>query len=171
MASACLLGLALAVAQPAPVPTVDRAKVLSAAREIIGKARYAGLVTLGLDGHPQARVVDPLPPEPDMTVWVATNPLTRKVQQIEKDARVTLFYFDPSGPGYVTLLARAEVVRDPGEKAKRWKQDWAPFYKDAHRGPDFALIRCTPVRLELSSEAHGLLNDPATWRPIAVEFP
>jgi general stress protein 26 len=156
---------------PAPAPAAERAHVLSAARDLMRTARHASLVTIGLDGHPQARVVDPRPPEPDLTVWVATNPVTRKVREIEKDARVTLFYFDPSGPGYVTLLARASLVDDPREKAARWKAEWAPFYKDAHRGADFVLIRCTPIRLELSSEAHGLVNDPATWRPITLDFP
>ena len=106
-----------------------------------------------------------------MTVWIATNPVTRKVEQIKKDPRVTLFYFDPSGPGYVTLLARAEVVTDPAEKAKRWKEDWAEFYKDKYRGGDYVLIRCRPIRLELVSYAHDILNDPDTWRPVAIEFP
>jgi general stress protein 26 len=169
---ACVLCFAAAAAaQGAPAKVPDRATVLAAAQEIMQKARYAALVTIGLDGHPQARVVDPLSPEPDMTVWIATNPVTRKVEQIKADARVTLFYFDPSGPGYVTLLARAELVSDPAEKARHWKEEWAPFYADKHQGKDFILIRCKPIRLELASYAHGLLNDPATWRPIAVEFP
>jgi hypothetical protein len=33
------------------------------------------------------------------------------------------------------------------------------------------LVKVTPARLEIVSYAHGLLNDPATWRPLAVEFP
>jgi general stress protein 26 len=115
--------------------------------------------------------VDPLPPERDLTVWIATNPVTRKVEQIRTDPRVTLFYFDPSGPGYATLLARAELVSDPAEKARHWKDDWAPFYADKHRGADFILIRCKPFRLELVSYAHGILNDPATWRPTTIELP
>jgi uncharacterized protein (TIGR02246 family) len=93
------------------------------------------------------------------------------VEQIRADPRVTLFYFDPSGPGYVTLLARAELVTDPDEKATRWKEDWASFYADENRGEDYVLIRCSPIRLELASYAHGLMGDPETWRPVTVEFP
>jgi general stress protein 26 len=135
------------------------------------KARYCALVTVGEDGHPQARTVDAFAPDDDMTVWIGTNPVTRKVHEVAKDPRVTLYYFEPSGPGYVTLLGRAVVVRDPAEKAKRWKEDWAPFYKDRNRGDDYVLIRVAPLRLEIVSYGHALLNDPASWRPIAISFP
>lgn len=172
IAAACLLGVATtATTQDTPGRAPDRAKVVAAAVQLMEKARHSALITIGLDGHPQSRIVDPFPPEPDMTVWIATNPVTRKVEQIKKDPRVTLFYFDPSGPGYVTLLARAELVTDPAEKAKHWKEDWAEFYKDKYRGGDYVLIRCRPIRLELVSYAHDILNDPDTWRPVAIEFP
>jgi len=84
---------------------------------------------------------------------------------VKKDPRVTLYYYEPAGPGYVTLQGRAAVVTDPAEKAKRWKEDWAAFYKDRNRGEDYVLIRVAPVRLEIVSYGHGLLNDPASWRP------
>jgi general stress protein 26 len=172
LATACLFRLpGLAATQAPPAPIADRTKVVAAAEQVMQKARYCALVTIGRDGHPQARVVDPLPPERDLTVWIATNPITRKVEQIRTDPRVTLFYFDPSGPGYVTLLARAELVSDSAEKARHWKEDWAPFYADKHRGKDLILIRCKPIRLELVSHGHGLVGDPSTWRPIVIEFP
>ena len=172
VATACLFCFPGVAATPAAPPAApDRAKVLAAAVQLMEKARHSALTTIGLDGHPQSRIVDPFPPEPDMTVWIATNPVTRKVEQIKKDSRITLFYFDPSGPGYVTLLARAELVTDPVEKAKHWKEDWAAFYKDKNRGEDYVLIRCKPFRLELVSYAHDLLNDPGTWRPVTIELP
>jgi general stress protein 26 len=156
--------------EPAP-PAPHRPAILAAARELMGRARYCTLVTVGPEGHPQARIVDPLAPEgDDMTVWIATNPLTRKVDQIRKDPRVTLLYFHSGGPGYVTLLGTAEVVSDAAEKAKRWKEEWAPFYKDKSRGDDYVLLRVKPSRLEIVSEAQGMRSDPQTWRPLSVAF-
>jgi general stress protein 26 len=128
-------------------------------------------VTNAESGYPQARAIDALSPETDMTVWIATNPGTRKVAEVKKDPRVTLYYYEPTGPGYVALQGRATVVADPAEKAKRWKEDWTAFYRDKNRGEDYVLIRVAPVRLEIVSYAHGLLNDAASWRPLAVEFP
>lgn len=172
LATASLLCLpSVAATQPVPVPTPARATIVAAAQEVMRKARFCSLVTLGRDGHPQARIVDPLAPEADLTVWIATNPKTRKIAEIGRDPRVTLLYFDPSGPAYVTVLAKAELVTESAEKARHWKEEWAAFYADKHRGEDFMLIRCKPIRLELVSQGHGLVNDPATWRPITLEFP
>lgn len=168
LALGCASSLAIG-REPQPT-TVERSVVTKAAAELMEKARFCALVTVGVDGHPQARAVDPFAPEADMSVWIATNPITRKVEQIKKDPRVTLFYFDPAGPGYVTLLGTAQLVNDPTEKAKRWKEDWAAFYADKNHGDDYVLIRVEPQRLEIVSYDHGLLNDPKTWRPVAVEF-
>jgi len=154
-----------------PAAAADRAAVLNAAREVAQKARYATFVTIGEDGQPQARIVDALGPDEEFTVWVGTNPVTRKVAEIAKDPRVTVSFFDPSGPAYVTLVGTARLVTDPAEKAKHWKSEWAPFYKNEHRGADFALLAVFPRRLEVVSQGHGLINDPATWRPVSVEFP
>jgi general stress protein 26 len=148
----------------------DRATVLKVAREVMQQARYCDLVTIGEDGQPQARVIDAFAPEADMTVWIATNPLSRKVAQIRKDPRVTLLYFNPSAMAYVTVIGRATLVTDPAEKAKRWKDDWATLYSDRNRGSDYLLVKITPSRLEVSAEGLGIHNDKATWKPVVIDL-
>jgi acid phosphatase (class A) len=173
-AEAAALATSLPAAAPAPartVPAADRGAILKAAREVAQKARYAALVTLGGDGQPQARIVDPLGPDADFAVWIGTNPATRKVAEIAKDSRVTLQFFDATGPAYVTLVGTASVVTDPEVKATHWKDAWAAFYKDHQRGSDFALLKFVPRRLEIVSQAHGLVNDPKDWRPVSLDFP
>ena len=65
-------------AAPARGEDAGRARLLAVAREIMQKARYCALVTNGPDGQPQARVVDPQAPEPDLTVWIGTHPATHR---------------------------------------------------------------------------------------------
>jgi len=164
-----LAGLVLAAALPAGA--ADREAVLKAAREIARKARFATFITIGPEGQPQARIVDALGPDEDFAVWVATNPATRKVAEIAKDPRVTVSFFEPSMPAFVTLIGTATVVTDPSVKGKHWKESWAPFYRNESRGADFALLKFVPRRLEVVSEKDGLVNEPATWRPVTVDFP
>jgi PPOX class probable F420-dependent enzyme len=166
--------LYLSLASPAQNPLTaapERAKLIAAAKEVIEKARYCAFVTIGDDGAPQARVVDPFAPEDEMTIWIATNPVTRKVAQIRKNPQVSLLYFDRASFSYVSVLGKAEVIDDPAEKAKRWKEDWAAFYKDKNRGPDYLLIRVRPRRLEVINPAQGFSGDPQTWRPATLDFP
>ena len=166
-----VLVTATAYLQPVAVAAPTRNQVLSAAREVMQKARYCSLVTIGADGHPQARIVDPLGPDDAFTVWVATNPLTRKVAEVKRDPRVTLICFETGSESYVTVLAQASIVTDPDEKARRWKNEWTPFYSRGAAGDDVTLIRLAPRRLEIVSVARGMAGDPKTWRPLAVEFP
>ncbi len=173
-AEAAALATALPVSTAAPsspLPVAERSAILKAARDVSSKARYATFVTIGPDGQPQARIIDPIGPDAEFAVWVATNPATRKVADLARDPRATLQFFEASLPAYVTLVGTASLVADPEVKALHWKDDWGPFYKDKFRGADFVLLKFVPKRLEIVSQSHGLVNDPKTWRPVSAEFP
>jgi general stress protein 26 len=150
--------------------STDRSQVIAAAREVMTQAHYCTLVTIGEEGQPQARIVDPSEPNQDFVVWLGTKNVTRKVAQLRKDSRATLLYFDRATLSYVTLLGGATLVSDPVEKERHWQAQWAPFYREGPKSPDLLLIRFTPRSLEIVSGRHKLLNDPQTWRPVTVEF-
>jgi len=163
------LGLGLSSSLPAQsVADAHRQRVLTVARQIMSGARFCTFVTLGLDGQPQARVVDPLDPDPNLRVYVATNPRSRKVEEMGKDARVTLLYFDPARSAYVTLIGRAVPV-EGAEKTRHHKKDWESFFP-IEKPEAYALYRIVPSRVEVVSAKDGLSGDPATWRPEIVEI-
>jgi len=149
-------------------PTKSREDLLRAAREVIAGARYAALITKDSTGFPQARAIDPLAPDSAFVVWIGTNPRTRKVNEIRRDRRVALYWFDPTTQGYVTLRGTARLVNDPAEKQRHWKPEWQRFYPDRER--DFLLIAVRPERLEIVSPAHGIAGDSIAWRPPTVRF-
>lgn len=151
-----------------PPKQLTRDQLISAAREIMLSARYCALITLDASGRANARTVDPFPPEADMVVWLATNPRTRKVREIRRNRRVTLYYFDREAQAYVTIFGTARLVNDSAEKAKRWKDEWKAFYPD--RDKSYLLIEVTPERFEVVSVSKGILGDPKTWRPPSVTF-
>ncbi len=154
--------------QPKPAPP-DRAAVVAAAREIIAAQTYCALITLDQGGRPQVRTMNPFPPEEDMTVYVATNTRSRKVEQIRKDPRVALYYADHKNAiGYVQISGRAELVTDPAEIQKRkrayWEQAFEPGLKN------LVLIKVVPERIEVLNYKAGLHNDPVTWQTPSVEL-
>ena len=165
------VGATPAGAQASRRAAPDRTEIIAAAKEVMKAARYATLVTIGELSRPQARIVDPATPEQDLTIWIATNPLTRKVTEIRNDGRVTLLYFNATGGEYVTVLGMAALVSDSSTKIRHWKADWAPFYKSGPRGADYLLIRVKPTRLEVVSPARKIVGDPKTWRPVIVDLP
>ena len=142
--------------------------LIEAAREIMESSHWAALVTLSESGAPRARTMDPFPPDSQFVIWMGTNRLSRKVEEIKKDPRVLVYYQDPRGAGYVTITGSARLVNDPVEKERRWKSEWEAFYPD--REETYLLIAVTPQRLEVVNYRAGVAGDSATWGVPAVEF-
>jgi general stress protein 26 len=146
----------------------SRAELIAAAREVITTARYCALITTGADGRAQARTMDPFAPAGDMTVWFGTNPRSRKVAEIRRRPRVTIYYFDRDSQSYVTIHGVGRLVNNDDEKAKHWKSEWSGFYPSRER--DYMLIEVKPERLEIVSVQKGIVGDTVRWDPPAVKF-
>lgn len=149
--------------------TAARTTVLGVARDIIKAARFAALITQEPSSGASARTIDPAPPDSAMVIRFVTNPRSRKVRELARDPRVTLYYFDAKALRYVTVAGRARQVRDSAEKARLWYAEWTPFYPGRERAA--ALFEVTPVRLEVVSEANRVVGDSVTWAPPVVRFP
>jgi general stress protein 26 len=142
---------------------------LAIARAIIKAARFAALITQDDARGSSARTIDPAPPDSAMVIRFVTNARSRKVGQMARDARVTLYYFDATGMRYVSVHGVAREVRDAATKARLWYREWTPFYPARERGA--ALYEVLPRRLELVSEKDGVVGDSLTWAVPVVRFP
>ena len=156
------------LSQGSPVQDSLENSIINAAREIMAAAGTCALITLDEEGRPRVRAMDPFPAESDFTVWFGTNANSRKVDQIRKDPRATLYFLDRDASGYVMIHGSAQLVDDPMEKEKRWKKAWEAFYPD--RTNSYLLIKVTPSWMEVSSAPRGLNGDRVTWEPPAVHF-
>jgi general stress protein 26 len=151
-----------------PPPRLDRESLIATAREIMKTARYCALITLDSTGRPHARTMDPFPPDEQMIVWLGTNSKSRKVAEIRRNHRITLYYFDRENQAYVTISGLARIVSDPREKSKHWKDEWKNFYPDRDR--TYLLIAVIPEKLEVISEKQGIIGNSVTWTPPAITF-
>jgi general stress protein 26 len=155
-------------AEDPPKPP-DRAALVAAAREIIGSQTYCALVTIDETGRPSVRTMNPFPPEEDMTVWMATNTRSRKIAQIRKDPRVTLYYANHENAiGYVAITGHAELTEDMAEIKKRKREYWDQAFPGLQ---NLVLIRVVPERLDVLNYKAGASASPETWRTPTVEFP
>jgi len=151
-----------------PAAPLTRTQLIAAAREIMTAQQYCALITLGEDGRPVVRTMNPFPPEDDMIVWFATSTLTRKYQQIRRDPRVTLYYADHSkATGFVALSGKAELVSDQAEIKKHWRAYWDSAFPDKAK---LVLIKVIPERMDVLNYKAGAINDPVTWRTPSVDF-
>jgi general stress protein 26 len=146
----------------------SRDELISAAREVMNTARYCALITTDGKGSVQARTMDAFAPDENMIVWLATNPRSRKVGEIRRNPRVTLYYFDRENQAYVTIHGTARLVNNTDEKSRHWKEQWSAFYPN--RNKDYLLIKVVPTRLEIVDTKKGMVGDAKNWRPPTVLF-
>jgi general stress protein 26 len=94
----------LTTCKPAPENKVAIGTIatLEAAREIM-LAGTCTLVTVTDGAMPHARVMDPLDPDENFEVWLATNPRSRKIEHLSANPNVVLHYIDQVDNGYVSL--------------------------------------------------------------------
>lgn len=167
-ASSAAIEKATATVSSSRVATDTTVDLRVAARRVIDAAKHAAFITLDASGHPQARAVQPVAPDSSMHVWFATNPLTRKVGEVSRDARATLYYYDPASLAYVSLIGRARIVRARAEVDRHWNDAWTAYYPDRSK---VALVELIPERLEVVDIRRGVRGDSVTWHPPTLRLP
>lgn len=149
-------------------PNLAKKDLKEIAKEIMTTAKNCALITIDAEGVAHARAMDPFLPEEDFTVWMGTNSKSLKVQQIQKNKNVTLYYFDAKSESYVTLQGVASMVNSPVKKEKYWKTAWKNFYKN--KATDYILIKFTPNKATIISEKYTVLGDTITWKAPQLNF-
>jgi general stress protein 26 len=154
--------------QAEPSKTDERARLVAAAREIMGAQTYCALITLDETGRPQVRTMNPFPPEEDMSVWFATNTRSRKVREMRHDPRVTLYYSDHKNAiGYVAITGHAVLTEDMQEILKRKRAYWDQAFPGLK---NLVLIQVVPERIDVLNYKAGVQADPETWRTPSIEL-
>ena len=65
--------------------------------EIIETSGTCTLITIDEKGQPRARIMDPFPPEDQFVIWFGTNVQSRKVEEVYKNNKTTVNYYDKEG--------------------------------------------------------------------------
>lgn len=146
----------------------EEIKILDISRKIMADCYFGTLITIDQNGQPRARVMEPFAPEKDFTIWLATNPKSRKVAQIKQNPKTTMHYFDKNNRGYVSLMGKAFIVNDKAIKSEKWKDGWEKFYKNKEEA--YLLIKFIPEYVELISFPNAYNGDENTWQPHRVSL-
>lgn len=153
----------------------DPRLVLDSAMALMRRDGTAALVSVDASGAPRIRSVGSFLRDSTrsdrerFTVYVLTRRSTRKLDQLARNPRVTLYYNDDARISYATLMGRATVHLDPSAPQLQSFLDSATIAFFWPRYPaDFVMLEIVPDWLEFMGP--GAWNHPETWRPQAVVF-
>jgi general stress protein 26 len=149
---------------------MDAGSLLQIAREIISKVPMCFAITVDQDGDANARIVQTSKLSDDWTVRFMTDRRSRKVEEIEQSARMTLAYqCDPEG-AYVTLVGRATIIDDAEVKQAVWRPQSFRWHPGGPTDPNVVLIELFAERIEMWSSPHGIVPDAdlGLWAAVLV---
>lgn len=129
--------------------------------EIVEESDIGLVITLGEGGHPRARPMTLLAYDEDGAVWFATSRSSRKVEEIARDPRATVFFLDLEGGAIAQLRGEAEIIDDLELKQEFWEQEWAELW-DGPNDPDYVLLLIRAQKAE-----YHLIDDDELWE---IEF-
>ena len=148
--------------------TTEEIAIIETSNEIIDSAYYCTLISIDRNGQPRARIMEPFKPDDNYEIWLATNPKSRKVQQLKNNSKSTVNYFNKTELSYVSLMGNAFIVNDEAIKSQKWKEGWEQHYKNKKEA--YILIRFVPESLEIVSYKKGYTGDKITWAPDLVKL-
>ena len=138
------------------------------AKEIMANTNTCALITVDSLNRPRVRMMGTLQPDEDFTVWFGTNSISRKVEQIQQNPEVTVYYTQEGNSGYVMLQGTAQLVNDDKVKEIHWREDWKQFYP--HYPDDYLLIKVKPTWIEVVSYKYNITSESENWEPQKILF-
>ena len=123
------------------------------------RRKFCLVTTVGHDGV-SARVLQPFPPDPDLSVWFGTSASSRKVAELRTDARATVVYQDDRTAACVVLVGRMHVVESIAVRQHRFMPTWYAFWPKGPTSADFVVLHFVPDRLEVWDASRGITPEP-----------
>jgi general stress protein 26 len=148
--------------------SIPRDTIMLAGREIIGQTTYCALATVDSTGQPQVRTMNPFPVNEELIIWFATSRTSRKVKEIHKNPRVSVYWSDHvHSNGYVCITGVAEIIDDKKILMEKKRDYWKsiPGWED-----QFVLIRIVPETMTVVNYKHNISSDPQTFGAPTITF-
>lgn len=144
--------------------TTDLGALMAAARALIAEDTIGTLITVDAAGQPRARSILVSPPDSDLTLWMATRPGSRKLDQLRANPTATLHFAEDGKAAYLSLMGRASIHTEASTiQAKNPYKGAALAKYFPHFPTDFVLIGFKPGWLELATA--DIPSKPDTWQP------
>ncbi|MEO6207112.1 MAG: pyridoxamine 5'-phosphate oxidase family protein [Candidatus Limnocylindrales bacterium] len=116
---------------------------LAAVAELLRKLDIGMLITQGDDGTLHGRPMSNNGEvEYDGDSWFFAREDSRKVAEIDADARVELAFIDTANGTWINVEGEATVIRDDDERKRAlWKDHLEAWFKDGPDDPEVVLIK------------------------------
>jgi general stress protein 26 len=132
---------------------LDAAKTNTRILQMLDKSPFVSFATFG-EGYPDVRVLLVVTKDGTDTIWFATETGSSKLEQLQKNPKVTLYGHDVKEMKEFRLFGSVELRVDPEARHKIWRDDLIQHFPGGINSPNMVILRF--------ATAHGTYSDYLT---------
>jgi general stress protein 26 len=106
-------------------------------------AQIAMLGTNGDDGYPNIKAMIKMENEGLKTIWFSTNTSSRRIGQLERDSRASVYFVDFEQWMGLMLVGEVAILQDTASKERLWREGYERYYPLGVTDPDYSVLRFT----------------------------
>jgi general stress protein 26 len=122
---------------------MDKENALQKGLELIKSSKIAMIGTLDDDGYPNIKAMLNLVSDGMKTIWFSTNTSSKRVTQIKKNMKASVYFVDQDRFKGLLLVGEMEVANDEESRKKLWFEGSERYYPLGISDPDYCVLRFT----------------------------
>ena len=164
--------LGIGASAPISAKGLDNAEDLLATAIACTKrsGEFAVLSTINKEGGVSSRLIQPFEVELengdplDPVIYFNTNLLSRKVNQMRSNSKVTLTYVNTKEMAYVCWEGNAIQIRDKDAAKRHWREWLRVFYPEGPDGNRFSTWVIRPQKVQVVNVSGNVVGNQVNWR-------
>jgi len=109
--------------------------------QMLDKEMFVSFATFGTDGYPDVRVLVVTAKDGADTIWFATETSSRKIAQLQKNPKATIYGYDMEAMTEFRLFGTVELLSDPESRRKVWQDDFTQHWPDGVDSPNMIVLK------------------------------
>ncbi len=110
---------------------------------LVSRSTIAMLGTKGDEDYPQIRAMIKMENEGLKRIWFTTNTSSKKIAQLKKSPKASLYFVDFDKWMGLMLVGKCEILQDPESKQRFWREGFEKYYPKGATDPDYSVLLFT----------------------------
>ena len=118
-------------------------EAIQAALDLANRSQIAMLGTNGDGGYPNIKAMIKAENQGLRTIWFSTNTSSKRVAQLRRDPRASVYFVDVQNWMGVMLVGNMELLQDMESRQRLWSPGCERYYPLGVTDPDYTVLRFT----------------------------
>jgi general stress protein 26 len=122
---------------------MEKEEAIQKALELANRSEIAMVGTNGDDGYPSIKAMIKMENEGLRAVWFSTNTSSRRVAQLARNPKASVYFVDFETWMGLMLVGEVEILQDQASTERLWREGYEKYYPLGVTDPDYTVLRFT----------------------------